>query len=266
MWIGAATLAYRTILLALAIFLFSTPTLSQEIRGTASGNQTVELPQASPGALVYKPAMRSARAGGGRVAAAVRGEEGEAPSILALAPDHVGVTSRKQPTLYWYISKPTSGRLVFTLNDARRSQALIEADLASPREGGIQAIKLSDLNADLAPGVVYQWFVKLKADSGQPSKEARYGGSIMYEDPSPDLKKRLADAGAAGAPTLYAGEGLWYDAFAATWNASKADEEKSNRQQRISLLKQIGFGAPSRAKMTIETELEILRLIEQTGQ
>lgn len=213
--------------------------------------------------LLYKPPMRGAPAGGGRIAAAVRGVEGDSPTLLVLAPDHVGVTSEKSPVLYWYISKPAAGRIEFTLNDEGKGQTVIKAELPPPKQGGIQAIRLSDFNAELAPDVVYEWFVTLEADVNQPAKDVYNGGSIMFQEPPADLQKRLSDAGAAGAPVLYAGAGFWYDAFSATWKTGKGINEKSALRQRISLLEQVGFGAsaPGKVKPVLDAEEELLRFL-----
>ncbi len=213
---------------------------------------------------VYKPPLRGAPAGGSRIAAAVRGEEGAGSTVLVLAPDHVGLTSEKSPVLYWYLSKPESGHIEFTLNDERKGQTIVRADLPSPKQGGIQAIKLADLKAELLPGVAYQWFVTLERDQDQPSKDVYNGGSIMYEPPSAELNKKLASAG-TGAPTIYAAEGLWYDAFSSTWKIGKAGTEKAAIQQRGSLLEQVGFGAaaPGKSKPAVDTELELLQLMRK---
>lgn len=215
------------------------------------------------GALTYKPPMRGAPAGGARVAAAVRGIEGETPTLLTLAPDHVGLTTERQPTLYWYISKPTTSRIEFTLNDDRGSKTLVKADIPSPKQGGIQALKLADYKVELAPGVVYQWFVTLEVDPKQPSKDVYNGGSIMYQEPSPDLKKQLSSVGAAGSPRVYAAEGLWYDAMNATYKSGKSAEERAARQQRIALLQQVGYGSSGAGKSDLlrDNENELLRFL-----
>jgi hypothetical protein len=213
--------------------------------------------------LVYKPPMRGAPAGGGRVGAAVRGENGDNPALLVLAPDHVGVTSQKQPVLYWYISKPTTGRIEFTLNDELRGKTVVRADLPSPKQAGIQEIRFSDYKAELAAGVVYQWFVTLEIDPSQPAKDVYYGGSIVYQEATSDLQKRLAAAGSAGAPAVYAGEGLWYDALGATLSPGKKGGENLLRQQRVTLLKQVGFGAsgPGKPQTAVAVEDDVLQFI-----
>ena len=213
--------------------------------------------------LLYKPPMRGAPAAGGRMGAAIRGEERDNPTLLALAPDHVGVTSHKEPVLYWYISKPTTCPIKFTLNDELRGKTLVRADLPSPKQAGIQTINLSECKAELTPGIAYQWFVTVIADPSQPAKNVYYGGSIMYQEPSQDLERKLAAAGATGAPAVYAREGLWYDALDATLNAGKKGDEKSFRQQRIILLKEVGFGAadPAKPRTVVAAEDELLKFL-----
>ncbi|MFZ2446247.1 MAG: DUF928 domain-containing protein [Syntrophobacteraceae bacterium] len=260
---------FTCVVLAVALAFMCCPyaALSQEGRGApgAAGMGAPGAVQAGPSALVYKPPMRGAPAGGGRIAAAVRGAEGDALVLIALAPDHVGVTSQSQPVLYWYISKPTSSRIEFSLNDELKSQTLFKTELAAPKKGGILEIKLADYNVELSAGVVYQWFVSVEADPGQPAKDVYNGGSIVYQEPSPDLKKRVASAGSAGAAGIYAGEGLWYDALTATWKAGKSGEEKLARPLRISLLKQVGFGVPDtgKPKSALDGEEEVLHFLDK---
>jgi hypothetical protein len=246
---GSAILVCVFLAVALTIAERPLSVFSQDSSGT------------SPETVLYKPPIRGAPASGGRVGAAVRGEGEDNQKLLALAPDHVGVTSHRQPDLYWYISKPTSSHIEFTLNDELRGKTVIRADLPSAKHAGIQAIKLSDFNSELSPGIVYQWFVTVTVDPAQPSKDIYNGGSIMYQEPSPELHNRLADQGSNVA--VYAEEGLWYDAFAATWKSAKPREAKTLEQQRVSLLRQVGFGAsdPTKPKPVLDGELEMLNSI-----
>ena len=248
---GSAILACMVLAAALTIVGQPLPAFSQD----AAGN--------SPEAVLYKPPVRGAPASGGRIGAAVRGEEGDNPTLLVLAPDHVGLTCKKQPVLYWYISKPTNSHIEFTLNDEQRGKTVIRADLPSPKQAGIQAINLSDFKVGLTPDIAYQWFVTLNTDPAQPAKDVYYGGSIMFQEPSPDLEKRIAAAGAMRAPAIYAGEGFWYDALGAAWNSGKKADEKVLRQQRITLLKQVGFGTPGQAKpqTAVAAENDLLQFL-----
>ena len=64
---------------------------------------------------IYTPPKKltpRARVGGG-----LRGTDGSDPVIVALVPDHVGLTVKKAPVLNWFLSKPTTYQLMFTLID-----------------------------------------------------------------------------------------------------------------------------------------------------
>jgi len=61
------------------------------------------------GLPTYRPPLRGAP--GGRVGGGTRGIGDEFITLLVLAPNHVGLTVQGQPTLYWYLSKPTNLRL-----------------------------------------------------------------------------------------------------------------------------------------------------------
>lgn len=174
--------------------------------------------------LVYKPPLRGAPAGGGRIAAAVRGKKADSPTLIALAPNDIGAVSRQQPVIYWYISRPTTSVIKFTLNDEKNQKTLVDAKLPSPKEAGTYPIRLSDYNAKLSPGVVYKWFVTLEADPSQPAEDVYSGGNIMYMEPSAELAEKVRAADAVKVPAIYAGNGFWYDAFdAARVPAKRAD-------------------------------------------
>jgi len=223
--------------------------------------RTSPLSQASGESFSEKSPMRGSPTFGSRIAVGVRGEEGDNSKIFALAPDRVGVTSHSQPVLYWYISKPTTGPIRFTLNDELRGKTLVRADLPSPKEAGIQAIKVSDYNCELSPGVVYRWFVTVAADPSRPSKDIFSGGSIMYREPTPDLRAKLASKRSSAA--VHAEEGLWYDALADTWKSGKTQDARILEGQRLCLLKQVGFGAstPGKPKSVLDDELELLHFM-----
>ena len=56
--------------------------------------------------LIYTPPKKpTPRA---RVGGTLRGTEGNEPELVALVPDHVGMTVKQTPTLNWYLSKPTT--------------------------------------------------------------------------------------------------------------------------------------------------------------
>jgi len=100
----------------------------------------------------YKPPLRGAPAG--RVGGGTRGAtERESFSLLVLAPDHVGYTTREQPCLYWFISKPTSYSVELTVTERKAVSPLMEKVLQGPEKAGIQSICLADHGISLKTGV-----------------------------------------------------------------------------------------------------------------
>ena len=87
----------------------------------------------------------------------------------------------------------------------------------------------------------------------------------MYREAPPDLDKKVAAAGVAGTPRVYAEDGLWYDALSATWNPGKKADEKSLREQRVALLKQVGFGVSGsgKSKEAVAAEDELLEFLRK---
>ncbi|MCP4044001.1 MAG: DUF928 domain-containing protein, partial [Gammaproteobacteria bacterium] len=81
----------------------------------------------------YRPPRRGAplvRVGGG-----TRGVEYKHPTLQVLAPEHTGLTTMAQPSLYWYVSGPTSIRFEFTIIDDDSIEPVMESVLKPPAKG-----------------------------------------------------------------------------------------------------------------------------------
>jgi len=200
-------------------------------------------------AVVYKPPLRGLPAG--RVGGGTRGAtEREAFALLVLAPDHVGLTTREQPTLYWYISKPTSYQVELTIVEKHEVRPLVEKVLNGTERGGIQVIRLSEFGVRLKPDLPYRWSVALVTDAAHRSKDILAGGIIRRVDPPAGLAEKLAGAG-GGAAGVYAEEGIWYDALAALSERIDASPgDAALRRERALLLKQVGLTEAAEAEAT----------------
>ena len=213
--------------LSLALPLSATPLITAGQSAPAAGNSP---PTASPVPL-YQPPLRGAPAT--RVGGASRGAEDQL-ILNVLAPESTGLTSRAQPTLYWYCSKALPTPLEFTLNDAQAIKPLVEqkVPVAQP---GIHALKL---NYALKPDVEYQWNVA----TGPRAGDTLAGGTIKYLPLSAALAAPLKAASPQQHPFLYAREGYWYDAIATLSEQIKAQPANRNlREQRAALLEQVGL-------------------------
>jgi hypothetical protein len=200
-----------------------TPEPDSEVAAAPAGNI----------ALLYKLPVGKPRAriGGGR-----RGAQNPLPLLVALVPNHVGLTTAPQPSLYWNVSGPAPEGMyfAFAITDEESIEPLVELRLDSPASAGIQEILLAAGDARLEPGVEYRWSVTLVVDPAGPStRDPVAGGWIERVPPPPDLEARLRAAGPDGAPAIYADEGLWYDALAPL--ASRAIRDPDDAIARLHL-------------------------------
>lgn len=189
--------------------------------------------------LVYKPPAVGAPVG--RVGGGTRGF-GDLPTLSVLAPNHTGLTSQEQPSLYWYVSRLTTVPIELTVTADKAATPLLETRLTPPSQPGIQRVRLADYDVRLAPGVRYRWFVALIPDANHRSQDILAGGSIEHTAPSDTLRTQLQQAGKAQTPYLYAESGLWYDAIEAISELiTAAPQDEQLREQRAALLEQVGL-------------------------
>ena len=194
-------------------------------------------PPINPTMPFYVPPKGSAI--GGRFSDSSRGSH-DVITLMVLAPDHVGLTKHKQPTLYWYLSRPTTYSIMFTLVDSESIAPVLETRLNSPKSPGIQAIRLSDYGINLVPGVSYRWFVSAMPDRDPSSRDIVAGAVIEHVDYVEALY--LAEAGRGDQVHRYAEAGLWYDAIDAICSLIQTyPQERIYRMQRASLMEQVGL-------------------------
>jgi len=190
--------------------------------------------------FTYKPPKRGTP--GNRVGGGTRGQGDIIPPLAALVPDHTGLTTKNQPSLYWFLAKPTTNRIEFTISNKQEIKPLLEISLNNPDRWGIQCIHLSDYCLKLSPGIEYQWFVALVPDPDSRSKDIVVGGTIKHIRPKKTLTQSLTKAGIMEITRIYADEGIWYDALSAVCELIKIHpHDKNLHLQRTSLLEQVGL-------------------------
>jgi len=171
-----------------------------------------------------------------------RGWSVNLPSIYVLAPNHTGLTTRGQPSLFWYQSGPASTRIELTLSEPKNPKPLLRvgADKADP--GGIHRLSLGRYNVKLAPGVLYKWTVALIPDPNNRSRDLVASDTIQRIEPDAQLKAAVAGSKGLGTAAVYASSGIWYDALEAISDEmNAAPKDRDIRMQRASLLEQAGL-------------------------
>lgn len=156
------------------------------------------------GKLTFKPVLRGAPAG--RVDAASRGDGDEVASLYVLAPAQVGLTTKAQPTLYWYQTRPAEVPCEFALLRENQAEPVLRVAFKDARRAGWQQLSLAAHAVTLEPGVEYQWVVALVRDPGNRSRDIV---SSAWVQRVPAL------AGGRPTPQDYAAHGIWYDALEA---------------------------------------------------
>jgi hypothetical protein len=178
------------------------------------------------------------------VGGGTRGIGEELIALFALAPNHVALTVQEQPTLYWYLSKAAKYPSELTIIIKKDTHPLLETRIPLPSQPGIYPLKLSDFDIRLATGTPYQWFLTLVPD---PNRRARdiVAGAIIERVKTPDaLRSRLLKVSREEIPHVYAGAGMWYDAFMAISNLiTDAPDNPVFRKHRAALLEQVGLSA-----------------------
>ena len=216
------------------------PSVDRQVVQASDDKQTAS----SRKEALYQPPQRGAP--GGRVGGGTRGPMTDLPLLWALAPDHVGLSSEVQPRLVWYLSKPTTYPLEFTLIDESGVTPIIEKRLSSPTESGIHIIQLADYDLKLEKGKTYQWFVSLVSDPEHRSADIIGGGMIEVGDVPASLAEELRNANPVEATRLWGQAGFWYDAIGViSTNIQSHPSDAEMHHVRASLLEEVDLDTPA---------------------
>src|SRR5439155_3846323 len=142
---------------------------TQRQQGSQSAQKKEAPAQTAVTVPTYRPPLRGAP--GGRVGGGTRGSGRETFVLSVLAPDHTGLTVSEQPSLYWFISSPTTLSVEITVVDPRATQPILETRVAPPVQVGVHRIRLGDHGVRLAPGVASRWYVAMVSASDLRSKD-----------------------------------------------------------------------------------------------
>ena len=154
------------------VIMLCLPVFSSGVGATTTPDQGVQAP---PGKLeesllpIYTPRNKNKTMPRARVGGSLRGTEGKDPEIVALVPDHVGLTVKQAPSLNWFLSKPTSLPIRFTLIDTRAVKPLHDGTIPTPTQAGVQSLDLKDLGMTLQPDAPYRWYISAIRHPDTPS-------------------------------------------------------------------------------------------------
>jgi hypothetical protein len=175
-----------------------------------------------------------------RVGGGSRGGPMEDLSLTVLVPLQIALTTQAQPSLYWYQSKPAKTLCEVTVTEPKNPKPLLMLKSGAATPAGIHAIRLSKFDIHLKPDVTYKWSIAVVVDPANRSQDIVANGVIKRITPSPDLAAKLAQASDADKASIYAENGIWYDALQSISDQiDKSPKDMSLRQERASLLDQV---------------------------
>ena len=192
--------------------------------------------------IIYAPPLLGSA--GVVVGAGSRGARLEDLALCALAPDHVALSSRPAPTLYWLGvgTLPTAPRL--RIGIAGTGSTLLETTLPVVDADGIHRLALGEYGVELREDVDYRWALSLPVSRIGATETLRVSGYIRYRQVSPRLSARLSGLSGAELPAVYAGAGYWYDAIWLLSELIRANPgEPRFRRQRLALLESVPLPA-----------------------
>ena len=164
------------------------------------------------------------------------------PSLYVLAPNHTALTTRAQPSLFWYQRGPATTRFELTLVEPKKAKPLLKVGADKADQPGIHRLLLGKYNVTLTPGVTYRWSVALVADQANRSQDIIASGTVLRIEPEAQFVAALAGAQGLDKAAIYAGKGFWYDALEVVTNEiDAAPKDKALRLQRAALLDQAGL-------------------------
>jgi len=176
------------------------------------------------------------------------------PTLLAatLGPQEVvGFTTLEQPTLFWFLSKPTNLEIQVTLirDDKKFPDPLLSTVFRDPSASGIQRVDLVKIGPKLEAGVTYKWSVRILEGTEDPSEEEVSEAKIQRLDPSDSRVVALSKCSRADRSDLAKKEGIWYDALAAVSDqAHDAHDDARLQEQLDRMLRKQGLPTFSDAK------------------
>lgn len=190
----------------------------------------------SAAAPAYKPPLRGAP--GGRVGGASRSavlHRTPLPTIELLAPsEQAGLTARPDPTLCFFISRPSRWPMQLTISAPMQPAPVLEVTIPSATAAGVYPLPTGRYGVRLQPGIAYTWSVSIVLDPNAWSHNIVASATLEYD---PTLPTPPPAATPLQRISALAGAGLWYDAVAAA-----VDTENLDRHRALdALLQQVGL-------------------------
>jgi hypothetical protein len=139
-----------------------------------------------------------------------------------------GMTSQAQPSFWFYLpyEPATIQSLEFVVQDDQE-ETLYRGEIPAPNRSGMMQVKLP-ADTSLSVGKSYHWFFKVTTlcAANQPATLTYVEGWVQRQALAAVVSDRLQQATPQQRETIYAENGIWYDALntlAERWSANPTD-------------------------------------------
>ena len=135
-------------------------------------------------------------------------------NVIALMPEtNYGYTQTGYPSFYFYLPPTEAEQVKFVVRHEATGDLVYEGRFHIAGDSGIAQVSLPNngLQQPLMNGEVYVWYVSVVCDETDPSADVVTEGFIERIDTRVATQTILAEL-----PALYAEQGVWYDALAAS--------------------------------------------------
>ncbi len=150
------------------------------------------------------------REGGGTRGACLN-SKGNLTAVMPIS--NSGLTTSSHPTFAWYVPETEPTMAEFVLLD-RNDQEIYQTTFQVTGKAGIMSLTLPNTTTmpTLKADQQYRWKFAIACDNSDASNDMMTEGWVERVTPSRELQAKLAGKSPAEQASLYAAEGIWYDA------------------------------------------------------
>ncbi|HBB35987.1 MAG TPA: hypothetical protein DC064_30475 [Cyanobacteria bacterium UBA9273] len=181
---------------------------------------------------------------------ASRGPCRQFEALTALVPANHGIvwgrTTSERPTFWFYLPNQLTAQtpVEFVLQDAADNYVYNTRFTAPETKSGLINLEMPSTVKSLEVGKTYSWTLSVYCDPDKPSTSVFVKGTIERVNLDAALKNRLQGATPIEQVSLYAANGIWFEALNTLANLYRPySEQKSIAAAWVSLLEQVNLGS-----------------------
>ena len=161
-----------------------------------------------------------------------------------------GKTTSDRPTFWFYLPNQltTQTPVEFVVQDSADNYVYHSRYNAPQTQSGLIGIAIPANTKPLEVGKTYSWTLSVYCDPDKPSSAVFVTGTIERVRMDAALQNRLQGATPIEQVSLYAANGIWFEAFNILANLYRShSEQKSIANAWVSLLQQVNLGSMNQA-------------------